>query len=184
MGNAYLSILRRRSVRTSDRSNALSIYLDWNSSSHIHEFPSVTTVQAKSCSTRPHHILVGARRIPVAGCSERFRLRDVDGRQLRAGHAREVQQVERCIYDGNVHGHVDLLGFALACCRSHLGGCKGEVRRAMECLRRRGRFGRHDSALRSDDRELVAGECTKSCKSETREHSPCVPLRCDMLEST
>ena len=184
MGNANLSILRGRSVRASDRSNTLSIYLDWKSSSHIHEFPSITTVQAKSCSTRPHHILVGARRIPVASCCERFRLRDVDGRQLRAGHACEVQQVERCIYDGNIHGHVDLLGFALACCRGHLGGNEGEMRGAMECLRRSGRFGRHDQAFKSNDRELVGGECTKSCKSETREYSPCMSLRCDMLELT
>ncbi len=63
---------------------------------------------------------------------EGFVLRDVDGCQLSAGHPLEMQEVERGVDDGDVHGHADGLGFLDTCCGGDFGGMVCQMRRTVD----------------------------------------------------
>jgi len=98
-----LYILRRRARADPYRAHNLPVHHDRNPTADQHEPPTVRVVNAVRRSAGQEVLPpVRARRRLVAGGREGFVDGDLDRGQLCGGHAREVQEVEGAVYEGDV----------------------------------------------------------------------------------
>ena len=101
----HLCILRRRTGTHTNRAYYLSFYHERYPTSDQRESPAIAIVNP--IPRTPRQEVLRARRVhgggdTVAGGGEGFVDRDVDAGEFRIGHAREMQEVERGVDDGDV----------------------------------------------------------------------------------